>query len=161
GRIEAVGDEVRGWQVGDRAGVAWIFGACGECGYCRTERENLCPRFQATGRDHDGGYAEYMEAPAEFVFAIPDVFSDSLAAPLLCAGAIGYRSLRLANLQEGQRLGLTGFGSSAHLVLKMARHRFPATDVFVFARSEGERAIALEMGAVWAGATSERAPAEL
>jgi propanol-preferring alcohol dehydrogenase len=161
GRIAAVGGEAGQWLIGDRVGVAWIFGACGACDYCRTDRENLCPKFQATGRDQNGGYAEYMAAPAEFVYAIPEVFSDSLAAPLLCAGAIGYRSLRLANLQNGQRLGLTGFGSSAHLVLKMARHLFPATDVFVFARSERERALALEMGAVWAGPTTERAPAEL
>jgi propanol-preferring alcohol dehydrogenase len=161
GRIAAVGALVHQWQVGDRVGAAWIFGACGECDYCRTDRENLCPNFQATGRDHHGGYAEYMVAAAAFVFAIPEVFSDSLAAPLLCAGAIGYRSLRLTNLQNGQRLGLTGFGASAQLVLKMARHRFPASEVFVFARSDRERALALELDAAWAGATTERAPVQL
>jgi propanol-preferring alcohol dehydrogenase len=158
GCIEAKGANVRQWHLGDRVGVAWIFSACGKCQYCLTDRENLCPHFRASGRDADGGYAEYMKAPAAFVFGIPKDFTDVQAAPLFCAGAIGYRSLRLCNLKAGQALGLTGFGASAHLVLKMARYQFPSSKVFVFARSERERAFALELGATWAGDTFERPP---
>ena len=116
-----------------------IYSACGTCKFCRNGDENLCPSFRATGRDADGGYAEYMTVPENFAHAIPEQFSDSEAAPLLCAGAIGYRSLRLSNLEDGGRLGLTGFGASAHIVLKMVRHRYPNSHVYVFARSEEER----------------------
>lgn len=161
GRVEALGQGVEGFRAGDRVGVAWIFSACGRCDYCRRGDENLCDRFRASGRDADGGYAERMTAPAAFAHAIPDVFSDAAAAPLLCAGAIGYRSLRLAGLEDGRRLGLTGFGASAHLVLKLALYRYPNTRVFVFARSEEERAFALELGAAWAGDTAERSPERL
>jgi propanol-preferring alcohol dehydrogenase len=161
GRVERLGEDAEGVRVGDRVGVAWIFRACGHCDRCRRGEENLCDHFQATGRDAHGGYAEAMTAPAAFVHAIPDAFDDAEAAPLLCAGAIGYRSLRLAGIEDGQGLGLTGFGASAHLVLKLARHRFPRSRVFVFARSEAERAFARELGAAWAGATSERAPEPL
>ena len=161
GRVVAAGNRVSQWRDGDRVGVAWIFSACGDCPYCRSDRENLCPRFEATGRDHFGGYAQLMTASADFVYRIPDTMSDAEAAPLLCAGAIGYRSLRLTNLEDGQNLGLTGFGASAHLVLKMARHRLPKTNVFVFARSESERAFARELGAVWAGYTGDSAPIKL
>lgn len=159
GRVEACGPEVRRFQPGDRVGIGWIFSACGHCSFCRAGNENLCPEFRATGRDANGGYAEQMTVPEGFAFLIPDVFTDAEAAPLLCAGAIGYRSLRLTNLRDGQILGLTGFGASAHLVLKMVRHRFPSTRVFAFARSEQERAFALELGAVWAGDTADTPPA--
>jgi propanol-preferring alcohol dehydrogenase len=158
GRVEEVGSGVTRHQVGDRVGVGWIFSACGECSYCRGGQDNLCPDFRATGRDAHGGYAELMVAPEGFAYAIPEVFSDAEAAPLLCAGAIGYRSLRLTGIQDGQSLGLTGFGASGHLVLKMVRHRFPDTPVSVFARSEKEREFALELGAAWAGDTTDRAP---
>jgi propanol-preferring alcohol dehydrogenase len=161
GSVAATGVNVRPFQRGDRVGVAWIFSACGECEYCLTDRENLCPQFRATGRDRDGGYAQYMKVPASFAFGIPATFTECQAAPLLCAGAIGYRSLRLCKLENGQALGLTGFGASAHLVLKMARHRFPASTIFVFARSERQRAFALELGASWAGDITTPAPAPL
>ena len=105
--------------------MAWIFSACGECEHCQAGEENLCDQFRATGRDADGGYAQYMTVPAAFAHPIPEALSDSEAAPLLCAGAIGYRSLRLANIHDGQSLGLTGFGGSNHLVLKMAKHMYP------------------------------------
>ena len=159
GRVEALGPGAAGFSRGDRAGVAWIFSACGACDLCRSGQENLCASFRATGRDAHGGYAEAMKVPAAFAFRIPDALSDAEAAPLLCAGAIGYRSLRLSGISDGDALGLSGFGASAHLVLKMARHRFPASPVFVFARSERERAFALELGADWAGGHGERAPA--
>jgi propanol-preferring alcohol dehydrogenase len=161
GRVEAAGADVTGISVGDRVGVAWIFSSCGTCRYCREGSENLCPEFKATGRDANGGYAEYMTVPADFAFRIPNSFTDSVAAPLLCAGAIGYRSLRLTAIEDGQSLGLTGFGASAHLVLKMARHRYPNSQVFVFARSEKEQAFALELGAAWAGATEGTPPDRL
>lgn len=158
GAIAVKGAAVSSIEVGDRVGVAWIYSACGVCEFCRSGRENLCPSFQATGRDRPGGYAEYMIAPASFVYALPAKLTDLQAAPLLCAGAIGYRSLRLTNLANGQPIGLMGFGASAHLVLKMLRHRYPNSQVFVFARNASERQFALELGAVWAGETCERAP---
>jgi alcohol dehydrogenase, propanol-preferring len=146
---------------GDRVGVAWIFSACGRCDDCRSGRENLCAQFTATGRDANGGYAEYMTVGVDFALPLPAVFSDAEAAPLLCAGAIGHRSLRLTGLRNGQRLGLTGFGASAHLVLKMVHRRFPASPVYVFARSPQERHFALELGAVWAGDTLDASPEPL
>ncbi len=148
-------------REGDRVGVAWIFSACGACEACRRGEENLCPQFRATGRDAHGGYAEYMVAPAEFVHPIPKGLSDLEAAPLLCAGAIGYRSLRLSNIRDGDPLGLTGFGASGHLVLKMVRYLYPRTPIFVFSRNPQEREFALSLGAVWAGAIEDRAPQAL
>lgn len=158
GRVAAVGPSVRRHKVGDRVGVAWIFSACGQCDHCRRGDENLCDRFQATGRDAHGGYAELMKIHEDFAHLLPDGLSDIETAPLLCAGAIGYRSLRLSGLGNGQRLGLTGFGASAHLVLKLVRHLFPETSVYVFARSAKERAFALDLGAVWSGRTEEAPP---
>jgi len=161
GRVEAAGPGADSFQSGDRVGVGWIYSACGTCKSCRGGNENLCRDFRATGRDANGGYAQYMRVPEDFAYRIPPAFSDAEAAPLLCAGAIGYRSLRLTGLKDGQNLGLTGFGASAHLVLKMARHRFPNSRVFVFARSQKERAFAQELGAPWAGDPSENPPEKL
>lgn len=160
GRVETtcLGSRVK---IGDRVGVAWIYSACGTCEFCRAGLENLCKDFKATGRDANGGYAEFMTVPASSVYPIPEIFSDSEAAPLLCAGAIGYRSITLTGLQDGQTLGLTGFGASAHLVLKMVRHKYPNSPVYVFARSEQERIFAGELGAVWAGDTTDEAPEKL
>ncbi len=155
GRVEGTGGRSRRFEVGERVGVGWIYSACGQCRLCRQGNENLCEEFKATGRDADGGYAEYMVVPEDFAHRIPEVFSDSEAAPLLCAGAIGYRSLRLCRLEDGKSLGLTGFGASAHIVLKMARHSYPRSRVFVFARSKKEQDFARELGAVWAGDTEE------
>jgi propanol-preferring alcohol dehydrogenase len=161
GRVEKRGRNAARHSVGDRVGVGWIYSACGKCKFCISGKENLCPEFLGTGRDAHGGYAEYMVVPQDFAYPIPGVFTDSGAAPLMCAGAIGYRSLRLANLKDGQSLGLTGFGASAHLVLMMARRRFPNTKVYVFARSEKEREFAVELGAVWAGDTTDESPEKL
>jgi propanol-preferring alcohol dehydrogenase len=158
GRIDKLGPQVSEKYLGARVGVAWIYAACGSCRWCRSGRENLCPDFQATGRDVNGGYAEYMIAPLAFTHPLPQLFSAAEAAPLLCAGAIGYRSLRLARLQPGSPLGLTGFGASAHLLLKLVRHRHPELPVYVFARSERERQFARELGAAWAGSSEEQAP---
>lgn len=154
----ATGGSLQAPAVGERVGVAWIFSACGECEACQRGEENLCPQFRATGRDAHGGYAEYMVAPAEFVHPIPAALSDVEAAPLLCAGAIGYRSLRLTGLQNGEALGLMGFGASAHLVLKLVRYLYPETPVYVFSRNPQEREFALTLGAQWAGAIDERPP---
>lgn len=161
GHVVESGIGVSKFIAGDRVGVAWIFSSCGQCEYCVTGDENLCPEFMATGRDAHGGYAEYMTVSERFAFSIPGVFSDSEAAPLLCAGAIGYRSLRLTNLEDGQNLGLTGFGGSGHLVLKMVTQRYPNSKVYVFARSEKERDFARELGAVWAGDTENESPEKL
>lgn len=148
-------------KIGQRVGVAWIASACGECDYCKSGRENLCPQFLATGRDVDGGYAEYMKVRADFVHPIPDSLTDSEAAPLLCAGAIGYRSLRLSNLKDGQSLGLMGFGGSNHLVLKITNYQLPNSRIFVFSRNPEEREFALSLGATWAGAIDEVPPSAL
>jgi propanol-preferring alcohol dehydrogenase len=161
GRVEALGEAAHLFRINDRVGIAWIYSACGHCEFCKRGEENLCDQFRATGRDVHGGYAEFIAVPETFAHAIPDSFSDAEAAPLLCAGAIGYRSLSLTGLEDGQSLGLTGFGASGHLVLKLVQNRFPNTPIYVFARSHEEQAFALELGACWAGDTAERAPKRL
>ena len=152
GRIAALGAGSKRHDIGDRVGVGWIYSSTGD------SKENLSADFRATGRDADGGYAEFVVVPEQYAYPIPDVFSDAEAAPLLCAGGVGYRSLKLTGLQDGQVLGLTGFGGSGHLVLQMAKHLYPACTVFVFARSEKEREFALELGADWAGDTADVPP---
>ena len=158
---QVVGTVERGPNRGQRVGVAWIFSACGKCDQCRAGEENLCADFKATGRDVNGGYAEYMSVPAAFAHPIPDTLTDSEAAPLLCAGAIGYRSLRLSNISNGDSLGLMGFGGSNHLVLKMAKQLYPNTEVFVFTRNPDEQEFARTLGAVWAGGIEVSAPHRL
>jgi len=161
GRVAGAGKGAKRFQPGERVGIGWIHSACGKCHYCLSGNENVCEEFRATGRDANGGYAEYMTVPEDFAYPVPDIFSDAQAAPLMCAGAIGYRSLRLTNIENGRNLGLTGFGASAHLVLKMARHMYPKSNVFVFARSEKEQIFARELGAVWAGDTTDNSPEKL
>jgi len=161
GRVAACGPGAEAFEVGARVGVGWIYSACGKCKFCRAGNENLCADFKATGRDVNGGYAQYMTVPEEFAYHIPAFFNDAEAAPLLCAGAIGYRSLRLTDIQDGQNLGLVGFGASGHLVLKMALHCYPDVKIFVFARSARERAFGMELGAAWAGDIAEEPPEKL
>jgi propanol-preferring alcohol dehydrogenase len=161
GRVESAGPSAERFSENDRVGVGWIYSACGNCRFCREGRENLCTEFRATGRDVDGGYAQYMVVREDFAYGIPDIFSDSQAAPLLCAGAIGYRSLRLTNLEDGRNIGLTGFGASGHLVLRMILHKFSHSKVFVFTRTPGERDFAKELGAHWAGDTADEPPEKL
>jgi propanol-preferring alcohol dehydrogenase len=141
---------------GQRVGIAWIHSACGECRWCREGRENLCPDFSACGRDVPGGYADYMVVRETFAHPIPAAIGDLEATPLLCAGAVGYRALSLCRLENGQHLGLTGFGASGHLVLQMARHLYPDSPVSVFARSPREREFAAGLGAAWTGGTTDR-----
>ena len=159
GVVEQMGHEVSGMRPGDRVGVAWLNWTCGSCGFCKSGRENLCARARFTGYDVDGGYAEYLSAPAYFVYRIPESFSDEHAAPLLCGGVIGYRALKLSQVGPGQLLGLYGFGSSAHIVLQLARHL--ECRVFVFTRSAEHQEMALEMGAEWAGTAADRPPQEM
>ena len=161
GRVVERGGGTGRFRTGARVGVAWIHSACGQCGFCASGRENLCSEFKATGRDADGGYAEYTAVPEAFAYELPQVFSDAEAAPLLCAGAIGFRSLRLAVMKDGDNIGLTGFGSSAHLVLKMVRYLYPKSKVYVFSRTEGERQFAKELGAVWSGDVRDESPERL
>lgn len=161
GRVVDAGGGAGKCAEGDRVGVAWIFFACGKCKFCLDGNENLCPQFLATGRDANGGYAEFMVVKEDFAYAIPDTFSDAEAAPLLCAGAIGYRSLALSGLRDGRNLGLVGFGASAHIVLKLVKHQYPKSNVFAFARNEKERAFARELGAVWAGGIGEEPPEQM
>lgn len=154
GRVASLGDGCSRFDLGERVGVGWIHSSNG------TENENLAEIFTATGRDTDGGYADFVVVPENYAYAIPAVFSDEEAAPLLCAGAVGFRSLRLANVRDGDVLGLTGFGGSGHLVLQMAKHLYPATKVFVFARSPSERTFATELGADWSGDTGDDPPCQ-
>jgi propanol-preferring alcohol dehydrogenase len=155
GRVVARGPGVVGLADGDRVGVGWIWLSSG------APDENLSAQFVATGRDVDGGYAEWMTVPAAYACPLPGALADNEVAPLLCAGAVGYRALRLCGLADGEPLGLTGFGASAHLVLQMARHRLPHSNVHVFARDPRQREFARSLGAAWAGDTGERAPEPL
>ena len=155
GTVEATGPGVSGALRGERVGVGWIYSSDG------TDAENLSAAFRATGRDAHGGYAEYVVVAEAYAYPIPAVFSDAEAAPLLCAGGVGYRALQLTGLRNGEPLGLTGFGGSGHLVLQLARHLFPGSDVCVFARSAREREFALELGASWVGDTGDEPPAPL
>lgn len=161
GTVVDAGEDASLFTTGDRVGAAWIYSSCGECAYCASGDDNLCPEFLATGRDRDGGYAEYMLAREGYVYPIPAAFSDAEAAPLLCAGAIGLRSLRLSGLSDGGALGLTGFGASGHLVLKTALHLYPQSHVYVFARSAAEREFAESLGAIWTGDTEAAPPVQL
>lgn len=151
GRVEA-GSKGSRFSAGQRVGVGWIHSSSG------TDDENLSRAFRATGRDVNGGYAEFVVVPERYAYPIPDIFPDVAAAPLLCAGGVGYRALRLAQLEDGDALGLTGFGGSAHLVLQVARHLYPRSRIYVFARSPGEREFALQLGADWSGDTADEPP---
>lgn len=161
GRVEKVGRKVKKFNIDERVGIGWIYSSCEKCDFCIQGQENLCENFIATGRDVNGGYAEYVTVSENFVFSIPKNFSDAEAAPLLCAGAIGYRSLKLTNLKDRGNLGFIGFGASAHLVLKMVKHLYPKIKIFVFARNENERKFSIELGAFWAGDIQERSPEKL
>ena len=163
GRVEKLGPRVTKFKPGDRVGIAWINSACGSCRFCREGNENLCPEFKATGCDVDGGYAEYTVVTEDFAYLIPDRFTDTEAAPLLCAGVIGYRALRLTGLRDGQVLGLYGFGASAHIVIQIVKHKYPNTRVFVFTRpgQKHHQELAKRLGADWVGATGDTPPEKL
>ncbi|HET8721187.1 MAG TPA: zinc-dependent alcohol dehydrogenase family protein [Nitrospira sp.] len=159
GIISRVGPGVTTRRTGERVGIAWLQGTCGHCQYCRSGRENLCLAARFTGYQVDGGYAEYAVVPAPFAYPIPAAFSDEEAAPLLCAGIIGYRALRLSRVQPGQRLGLYGFGASAHIAIQIARHW--GCEVYVCSLKPDHQALAREMGAAWVGGAMEAPPVPL
>jgi propanol-preferring alcohol dehydrogenase len=163
GRVESLGSHVKRFKLGDRVGVAWIYSACGKCSFCLSGQENLCADFQATGCDVNGGYAQYIKVKEDFAYSIPERFNDLEAAPLLCAGAIGYRALKLSGLKDGETIGLFGFGASAHQVYQIIRHLYPRTKIFVFTRRRGDTPslLAREMGADWVGETGEEPPEKL
>jgi propanol-preferring alcohol dehydrogenase len=159
GVVDLVGSLVHHVKEGDRVGIAWLQNTCGHCEFCRDGRENLCAAARFTGYHVDGGYAEYAVVPAAFAYPIPSVFSDEEAAPLLCAGIIGYRALRLSRVRPGQRLGLYGFGASAHITIQVARHW--GCEVYVCSLREQHRALARQLGAVWVGGATEAPPQKL
>lgn len=162
GSIEAIGSQVTDVSIGDRVGMAWLYSTCGRCHYCLNDRENLCDQAEFTGWTKNGGYAEYVAAKADFVYSVPAEFDDTQAAPLLCAGIIGYRALRLTNLTDwkGARLGIYGFGAAGHICIQLARSR--GAEVFVATRDrEKHQLLAEELGAVWVGDTFSSPPKEL
>ncbi len=161
GRVEATGPEVKNYKKGDRVGVAWINSSCGHCRFCERGDENLCDEFRATGLHAHGGYAEFTVVHEEFAYPIPAGFSDTEAGPLLCAGVIGYRALRLTGIKKGEILGLFGFGASAHIAIQVARHW--GCDVFVFTRpgQKEHQELAKKLGASWVGVTGETPPRPL
>jgi len=161
GRVEATGPGVTGFKEGDRVGIAWIYSSCGRCRFCRRGDENLCEEYQATGLDANGGYAQYMVVSENFAYSIPERFTDSQAAPLLCAGVIGYRALRLSGVKPGDILGLFGFGASAHIAIQVAKYW--GCKVFVFSRkgSGAHQDLAKRLGADWVGAINDTPPARL
>jgi len=159
GVVESCGANARQYAPGARVGVAWLHHTDGTCAYCRAGAENLCDSPSFTGYTVDGGYAEYIVAPEDFVYALPDGFADQQAAPLLCAGIIGFRCLRLSGVERGGRLGFYGFGAAAHVAIQVARHW--KVEVYASTRDERHRRLALELGAVWAGGTFEAPPEPL
>lgn len=159
GIVDRLGAGVHTIEEGDRVGVAWLQGTCGRCEFCLSGRENLCAQATFTGYYVDGGYADYVVVPSAFAYPLPSVFSDDEAAPLLCAGIIGYRALRLSGVKPGQRLGMYGFGASAHITIQVARHW--GCSVYVCSLREGHRALARELGAVWVGGAVDSPPDKL
>ena len=159
GTVTRIGPAVREIREGDRVGIAWLQGTCGQCEFCTSGRENLCERAEFTGYQVDGGYAEYAVVPARFTYPIPPIFSDDEAAPLLCAGIIGYRALRLSGIKPGQRLGLYGFGASAHIAIQIARHW--GCEVYVSSLKPEHQALAKQLGAVWVGGAADLPPDKL
>ena len=159
GVVEALGREARRFKVGDRVGVAWLRYACGNCRHCYTGSENLCDKAEFTGLQANGGYAEFATVDEPFAYSLPSNFSDLQAAPLLCAGVIGYRALRLSEIHKGQTVGLFGFGASAHIVIQVARHW--DCEVYAFTRSREHQEHALELGAAWVGRAGDSPPERL
>jgi propanol-preferring alcohol dehydrogenase len=147
GIVKEKGKFVKAFEIGDRVGIGWINKACGCCYFCKNGYENLCYNFVATGKDVDGGYTEYTKVHEKYAFKIPNNFDSYTAAPLMCAGGVGFRSLKLASIKNGQSLALTGFGASGHLVLQVAKYLYPDSEIFVFARSKEQRELAITLGA--------------
>jgi len=161
GTVAEKGKNVSKFNLGDRVGITWLYWACGECAFCKTGQENLCEHAQWTGKDANGGYAEYMVIEEEFAHPLPDGFTDAQAGPLLCAGVIGYRTLRLAEVQDGQTIGLYGFGACAHILIQVIKYQLPNSPVFVFTKTERHAQLAKQLGADWTGRSGDIPPAKL
>lgn len=159
GTIVKCGEEIQRFRTGQRVGIAWLQSTCGECEFCRSGRQNLCEQAGFTGYTADGGYAEYAAAPEQFLYALPDGYGDEQAAPLLCAGIIGFRCLRLAEVRPGQRIAFYGFGAAAHLAIQVARHW--GAEVYACTREAKHQQLARELGAAWAGGAAEPPPVPL
>jgi len=161
GTVADKGKAVTKFKTGDRVGITWIYSACGKCSFCQSGEENLCGRARWTGKDVNGGYAEYMVISEDFAYPLPKRFSDSEAAPLLCAGVIGYRTLRLAEVTDGEIIGLYGFGACAHIVIQIIKYKFPNCPVFVFTKTAEHAKLAESLGAAWTGRSGDQPPAKL
>jgi len=161
GKVADKGKDVTKFKIGDRVGITWLYSACGKCDFCQMGNENLCNQAKWTGKDANGGYAEFTVIGEDFAYHIPKEFSDSQAAPLLCAGVIGYRTLRLADVTDGQKIGLFGFGASAHIVIQIIKHKFPDSPVYVFTKTARHAELAKSLGAVWTGRSGDRPPEKL
>ncbi len=156
GIVEEIGEDCTKWRKGERLGVPWLYSTCGTCEYCQSGRENLCDRARFTGFSVDGGFAEFVVVHENFLYRVPETFTDEHAAPLMCAGVIGYRSLRLSGIRPGRRIGLYGFGASAHIAIQIVRHW--GCEVYVVTRSKRHRELAEQLGAVWTGHAEEMQP---
>jgi len=161
GNVVEKGKAVTKFQTDDRVGITWLYSSCGECYFCRNGNENLCAHAKWTGKDANGGYAEFIVIGEDYAYPIPERFSDSQAAPLLCAGVIGYRTLRLADVTDGQKIGLFGFGASAHIVIQIIKHKFPDSAVYVFTKTAKHAELAQSLGAVWTGRSGDEPPEKL
>ena len=161
GKVADKGKDVNRFKIGERVGITWLHSSCGNCDFCLADNENLCSHAKWTGKDANGGYAEFTTIGEDFAYPIPDKFSDSQAAPLLCAGVIGYRTLRLADIKDGQNIGLLGFGASAHIVIQIIKYKFPNCSVYVFTKTSQHAELAKNLGAVWTGLSTDRPPQKL
>ena len=161
GVVAERGGNAKRFEVGDRVGVTWLYSSCGKCDYCKRGNENLCESAKWTGKDADGGYAEYMVIGEDFAYKLPEGFSDSQAAPLLCAGVVGYRALRLADISDGQVIGMYGFGACAHILIRVVKHKFPNSPVYVFTKTQEHIDLAKNLGADWTGNSGDKPPALL
>lgn len=161
GTVEEKGKNVTKFQRGERVGVTWLYSSCGECRFCKSGMENLCEKAKWTGKDADGGYTEYMVIGEDFAYKLPEKFSDSQAAPLLCAGVIGYRTLKLSEVKDGESVGLFGFGACAHIVIQILKYKYASSKVYVFTKTEKHSEHAKKLGAIWTGRSDDRPPVKL
>jgi propanol-preferring alcohol dehydrogenase len=161
GMVARKGKDVTKFNTGDRVGITWLYRACGNCEFCRTGQENLCKDAEWTGLDANGGYAEYMVIDEDFAYPLPEKFTDAQCAPLLCAGVIGYRTFRLADTKQGEKIGLFGFGAAAHIVIQIIKHKFPDNPVYVFTKTQRHAELAKKLGAVWTGRSGDEPPEKL
>lgn len=161
GKVSDKGKSVTKFNIGDRVGITWLYSSCGSCDFCKTGQENLCENAKWTGKDVNGGYAEYMVISEDFAHSLPEKFTDTQAAPLLCAGLVGYRALRLAQITDGQTIGLFGFGASAHIIIQIIKHKYPNSPIFVFTKTEKHAQLAKTLGASWTGRSGDTPPTKL